>query len=424
MALERVFDCPRTLRRLRSGPLSKLLEGFCNWLLSHGFSRSTIRKHLFNVSHLNEHLRVLKSGICESLSSKDIEGFFRAYPLLCRRGLALEGHVRRVRYSVNRFLDYLRDSGLFDPSSRQEIHQPLLDAYLKWMCHYQHASEGTLEVRRHSTLRFLQWLGPEATPGGLSKLSSERIEGFFISYAQGMGRSARRSMQSALRTFLRFCLHNGYIEQSLEHAVPTLRTYKLATVPRGLTDTQAQQVLRCINRNSHVGRRDYAIVLLLYTYGVRGGQVRALRLEDIDWGRNRILFKALKHGKDSRLPLTPEVGESLLDYLQYSRPSYAYPHVFLTSRAPYHPLSHSSSLSAIVERRIRVAGIEIPNKGAHAFRHCFATRMLHKGHSLKAIADVLGHRHLGTTFIYTKVEFNALRQVALEWPQEVLQCAH
>jgi integrase len=216
-------------------------------------------------------------------------------------------------------------------------------------------------------------------------------------------------------------LHNGYIEQPLDRAVPTLRTYKLATVPRGLSDTQAQQVLLCINRNSHVGRRDYAIVLLLYTYGVRGGQVRALRLEDINWAQNQILFKASKHGKDSLLPLTDEVGEALLDYLQNSRPAYPYPHVFLTSRAPYHPLPHSSSLSAIVDRRIRTAGIQIPSKGAHAFRHCFATRMLQKGHCLKAIADVLGHRHLGTTFIYTKVDFNALRQVALEWPEEVLQ---
>jgi integrase len=168
-----------------------------------------------------------------------------------------------------------------------------------------------------------------------------------------------------------------------------------------------------------VGRRDYAIVQLLYTYGVRGGQVRTLRLEDIDWAQNQILFKASKQGKDSQLPLTAQVGESLLDYLQNSRPPTSYPHVFLTCRAPYHPLPHSSSLSAMVERHIRAAGIELPSKGAHAFRHCFATRMLHKGHSLKAVADVLGHRHLGTTFIYTKVEFNALKQVALEWPQEV-----
>jgi integrase/recombinase XerD len=421
MALEQIFECPKTLKNLRVGPLGNLPDGFCGWLLKHGFSRFTIRNHLSNVSHLNKHLASQGNGLRESLSPKDIAGFFNAYSLLCRQRGGLEGHICRVRYSINRFLYYLRKSGLFDPSSQQKIYRPLLDAYLNWMRHYQHASEGTLGVRCHSISQFLEWLGPDATPEGLSKLNSDRIEAFFVSCVQSMGYSARRSMQSALRTFLRFCLHNAYIEQSLEYAVPTLRIYKLATVPRGLTDTQAQQVLRCINRNSHAGRRDYAIVLLLYTYGVRGGQVRALRLEDINWEQNYILFRALKHGKDSRLPLTPEVGESILDYLGKSRPSYSYPHVFLTSRAPYHPFPYSSSLSAIVERRIRAAGIEIPNRGAHAFRHCFATRMLHKRHSLKEIADVLGHRHLGTTFIYTKVEFHALSQVALEWPQEVPQ---
>ena len=419
MALEHVFECPRTLRRLRSDPLGKLLEGFYCWLLEHGFSRSTIRKHLFNVSHLNEYLSGPSSGVLESVSSTDVEGFLKAYPLQYQKTRAREKHLRRVSYSVHRFLHYLRESGLLDLSPHQEIYQPLLDAYLTWMRRYQHASEGTLKVRSHSIAQFLQWLGPEATPEGLSGLTAERIEDFFISYAQGMGRSARRSMQSALRTFLRFCLHQGYIDRPLDLAVPTLRTYKLATVPRGLSDSEAQQILRSISRMSHVGRRDYAIVQLLYTYGVRGGQVRGLQLEDIDWAQDQILFKGSKHGKDSRLPLTAEVGESLLDYLQNSRPPSSSSQVFLTCRAPYHPLAYPSSLWAIVERHIRAAGVGSPNKGAHAFRHCFATRMLQQGHSLKAIADVLGHRHLSTTFIYTKVDFNALKHVALEWPQEV-----
>ena len=227
-------------------------------------------------------------------------------------------------------------------------------------------------------------------------------------------------MQSALRTFLRFCLYKGYIAHPLDQAVPTLRTYKLATVPRGLTEDEAQKVLQCANQKSHVGRRDYAILQLLYTYGVRGGQVRALQLEDINWTNNSILFKACKCGKDIQLPLTAEVGETVLDYLQNSRPSCSDSHVFLTCRAPYHPLPYSSSLSAIVERHIKAAAVNPPGKGAHAFRHGFATRMLQQGHSLKEIADVLGHRHLGTTFIYTKVDFNSLEQVPLKWPQEVL----
>ena len=147
--------------------------------------------------------------------------------------------------------------------------------------------------------------------------------------------------------------------------MPTWRTYKLATVPRGLTDEQALKVLRGIDRNSNVGRRDYAICQLLYTYGVRGGQVRALRYEDIDWAHNRILFRASKHGKDSLLPLTAQVGESLLEYLKNARPASADPHVFLTSRAPYHALVDSNSLSAVVERYLRKADIEVSTEGSN-----------------------------------------------------------
>lgn len=421
MAMEFVFECPRTLNKLRSGPLGKLLDGFCDWLLEHGFARSTIRNHLSNVNHLNQHLDTRTGAGLKTLSSQDVNGFFKELSLGARNRGPLDQHLSRVRFSVSRFIEYLRACGLFEPLAKTPIYQPLRETYLQWMREHQHAAAGTIDLRSHSISQFLQWLGPQATPQGCLELTAETVERFFLPYAQNMGRSARRSMQAALRTFLRFCLHQGYVQRPLERAVPTWRTYKLATVPRGLTDEQALKVLRGINRNSSVGRRDYAICQLLYTYGVRGGQVRALRYEDIDWAHNRILFRASKHGKDSLLPLTAQVGESLLEYLKRARPACQDLHVFLTCRAPYHALLYSNSLSAMVERYLRKADIQVSSKGAHAFRHGFATRMLQQGHSLKAIADVLGHRHLATTFIYTKVDFNSLKQVGLAWPKEAPQ---
>ena len=116
--------------------------------------------------------------------------------------------------------------------------------------------------------------------------------------------------------------------------------------------------------------------------------------------------------------LTREVGESLLEYLRNARPRGCWPEVFLTCRAPYAPLGRSHAISEIVRRRLRAAGIVVPHRGAHVFRHGFATRMLEQGHSLKAVADVLGHRHLATTFIYAKVDFPALEAVPLPWPEE------
>lgn len=210
MALEQVFKSPRTLGRLRTGPLGKLLEGFCHWLLARGFSRGCIRTHLSNVSHLNQYLGRAMARPRAMVTANDIEGFFKAYPSQCRNQGSLQGHLRRVRWSINRFTDYLGDKGLFDPLVSVPIYQALLDGYLRWLRRYRHVADGTLEVRAHSICRFLQWLGPQATAQGLAKLTAESIETFFLSYAQTMGQSARRSMQAALRTFLCFCLYQGY----------------------------------------------------------------------------------------------------------------------------------------------------------------------------------------------------------------------
>ena len=418
MALEQVFSCPRTLARLRANPLGRLLEEFCRWLLDDGFTRGCIRKHLCYAAHLNQHLGTGADPPRERLSARDVEGFFAAYPGYCRNRGPLAGHLRGVRSSIDRLIAFLRHQGRFDAPRQAPLYQPLLDAYLAWLRKERDVTPGTLELRDRSLTRFLRWLGPQATVEGLSLLGAEQVEGFFLAEAKGQGPAARRSMQAALRTFFRFCFQQGWIGCRLDRAVPTLRTYRLSTLPQGLSEAQAWRVLESVDRTTAVGRRDYAILQLLYRYGVRAGQVRALRLADIRWSDNQILFRATKNGKDSRLPLTREVGESLLEYLRNARPRGCWPEVFLTCRAPYAPLGRSHAISEIVRRRLRAAGIVVPHRGAHVFRHGFATRMLEQGHSLKAVADVLGHRHLDTTFIYAKVDFPALEAVPLPWPEE------
>ena len=420
MSIELVFEASYTIKKLRSGPLGNILDEFCERLLERGYSRGTIRLLLSHVSHLNQYLESQNIGKDDVLSESDINKFFKEYPRYSRNRGPLDKHIRRLRFSINRFVQYLQQLGRFDSQDEPPVFATILEDYLRWMHDERHVTMGTLEVRRHSISEFLKWLGPKATDQGLAELTPEVIEQFFLSYAETSGPSARRSMQAALRTFLRFCLQKGFIQHPLDKAVPTLHTYKLATVPRGLSHKQAQKLLDSVNRKTPVGRRDYAILQLLYAYGVRGGQVRALQLADIQWSKNQILFKALKHGKDSLLPLTQDVGKSLLDYLKKARPDAACPQVFLTSRAPYHRLVRSNALSAIVCRYIIKAHVKVPSKGSHALRHCFATRMVQAGHPLKSVADVLGHRCLSSTFMYSKVDFNALKQVALEWPQEVL----
>ena len=420
MALERVFVSPARIGDLRSSRLGGDLEDFCDWLLSSGFSRSTVRRHLSNVSHLGRYLGSQTAGCRETITAEVVADFFKAYRCEYRNRGSLENHLRCVRSSVNRFIEFLGQKGLSIASGKEAPpYQPLLDGYLKWMREHRYSGESTLKVHRHKIEQFLESLAEDATPEGLSLLSAERIETFFLDYAREMGCSSRRAMQSALRIFLRFCFHEGYVPQGLEHAVPSLRTYKLARVPHGLNEIQAQAVIGSVDRGTDVGRRNYAILTLLHTYGVRGGQVCALQLNDIRWSQDQILFKATKGGKNSLLPLTPQVGESLLDYLRNARPRRAFPEVFLTCRAPYRPMGGPGTVTAIVSKHILQAGIQAAPKGSRTFRHALATRMVADDHPLKTVADVLGHRLLSTTFIYTKIDFPALSQVALEWPEEV-----
>ena len=278
MALEQIFSCPRTLARLQNGPLGELLEGFCQWLIHSGFSRWTIRTHLAHLSHLNTYLGPATAQALAVVTVKDIEGFIRAYPLRCGNRGPLEQHLQRVRQTVDRFIDYLREKGVFEQSVCSPLYQPLLDDYRTWMQRERRVCEGSLVVRCHSLSGFLQRLGSQATVEGMTQLTGDRVEQLFLAQARGMGQAARRSLQSAVRTFLRFCLARGMIHQPLDEAVPTLRTYHLSSVPRALSEEQAQKMLAAVGRSTAVGLRDYAILLLLYTFGVRSGQVRALRV--------------------------------------------------------------------------------------------------------------------------------------------------
>jgi len=208
----------------------------------------------------------------------------------------------------------------------------------------------------------------------MAGLCRASIENLYLEWAEEKSASKRRLMGQALRGFLRFCHERGYTKTLLAGAAPKLRSYRLAETPKVLEPEQIEQVLAATSRDTDVGRRDYAILLTLKTYGVRGGQVARLCLEEVDWRRDEILFRALKGGKDSLLPLTHEVGEALLDYLENSRPESACQELFLTCSPTFRPLNFDSGVSGIVKRRLRAAGIDIPRLAAHGFRYALATR--------------------------------------------------
>jgi integrase len=170
-----------------------------------------------------------------------------------------------------------------------------------------------------------------------------------------------------------------------------------------------------IDRHTAVGRRDYAILLLLARLGLRSSEVVFLDLEDIDWKDGSLSVRG-KGGRRLRLPLPADVGEAIVAYLRHGRPPSSSRRVFLRARAPLRGFLGPSAVGTIVRHALLRAGIDAPTTGAHQFRHGLATEMLRHGASLGEIGELLGHRSPETTKIYTKVDLDALRSLALPWP--------
>jgi len=296
----------------------------------------------------------------------------------------------------------------------------LLAEYTEWMINYRNSSIETVKKHHLYLMLFLNWLNIRIRlkRPKLATLSHDKVEAFYLGYCSNHKSGSCEQMRSVLRVFLRFCFAKGYVTRDLSIAVPTIRTYRLATIPRAISEDDIDCMLRCIDRKTRAGLRDYAIIQLLRNYGVRSKQIRTLCLNDINWRNDEIHFCSMKYGKEVSLPLIPDVGEALLDYLQHGRPECTFPEVFLTLISPVGPIKTPPGFFCIINRRACAAGLKYTRVGPHMFRHAFATRMLQQKNTLKSIADMLGHRCIQTTYIYTKVDFQNLNQVALEWPEE------
>jgi integrase len=199
------------------------------------------------------------------------------------------------------------------------------------------------------------------------------------------------------------------------------RIYADEDIPSALRGEDVQRVLKVTRGDrSVVGLRDYAILTLLATYGLRAGEIVRLRLEDIDWRREVLRVRHSKTGTYSELPLLREPGEAVLRYLEKSRPQSTHREVFLRILAPHRPFKNGSILNCVTRARLQQAGITPEGrKGPHAFRHARAVSLLRSGATLKIIGDVLGHTSPQATGEYLKLATEDLRAVGLELPSGV-----
>jgi len=298
-----------------------------------------------------------------------------------------------------------------------ESHRSLLDDFRTWLARDRGLAPVTIHSSLSSGRRFLERTAGSGDPvTALQGLSAEHIETFFVSLAPANGVGTRRNWQTVMRRLLNFAARRGWLSSLVAKSIPTIRSYRLAHVVRGIEDDQIRQLLESVPDDSPTDLRARAILLMLAVYGVRGGQLRALKLEDVRWKDRLIRFGEHKGGKPILHELLPQVAGALARYIHEARPQGPHREIFLHMRPPHIPLSHGTLVS-IVRHRVTRAGLVTRSKGPHMFRHAFATRLLRAGQPLKTIADLLGHRALGSATIYTKVDEPSLREVANEWPE-------
>jgi site-specific recombinase XerD len=249
----------------------------------------------------------------------------------------------------------------------------------------------------------------------LKKLRASNVTDFVLHDSSRRGRRSAQLMATGLRSFLSFLLQQGRISTNLAAAVPTVAGWRLSELPRFLEAKQVERVLLSCDRRTKVGKRDYAILLLLARLGLRAGEVARLTLDDIDWRAGQLMIQGKGHRMD-RLPLPQDAGQALAAYLQRGRPICSSRHIFIQRNAPHEPLAGPSSICNVVRAALTRAQIRSRHQGAHLLRHSLATTMLRNGASIAQIGQVLRHQLPQTTEIYAKVDLNALRSLALPWP--------
>ena len=397
------------LQRRPVGPLVPWLRGLAEALNARKYSHDTIHQQLRRIVLFSEWLEQQQIEL-PSLSSEDVTQYLRTR--------SLRSQQLSARPSLRHLMDYLRCVGVISPEEPVRPPTPAercVQEYAQYLREQRDLADGTIVNYAIRARNFLQHRF-----GNGEVVLSQLNAGDLIAFvrhetARLTSRGSMKSVTGSLRAFLRYVHAHAARMPDLAHQVPTVAGWAMTSVPRGIAADQVQKMLTSVDRSTPVGRRDYAILLLLSRLGLRASEIAFLTLNDVDW-RAGTLTVTLKGGRRSVYPLTEQIGEAIADYLQNGRPESNDRRVFLRTRSPFRGFRGGGNIGDMVRYRLEIAGVDSPTRGTHQFRHGLATQMLHEGASLGEIGDVLGHRYPNTTRIYSKVDIGALRPLALPWP--------
>jgi len=421
--LETYFAKPETVERIRASWIGSEVERYVGWMADQGYDARSIWRRVPRAVAFGEFAR--QRG---ARDVADLPAHVDAY--VAERVSRHQGHrkngstaqqvAKEVRGPIEQMLRIVVPG--FKGAGRAHQHHPFVEAlpgFFEFLAMDRGLRPASVRQYLHHLRRFEAYLSRvgirklhELSPAVLSAFIAERS-------AKGLSKTTVSNCCGVLRVFLRYASREGVIGSDLSKTVEWPQVYRLSSIPRSISWTEVGRVLAGVDRRTACGRRDYAILLLLVTYGLRGREVAALTLNDIDWKRERLAVPERKAGHSTAFPLSKTVGEAIVDYLQHGRPKTADRHVFFRSAAPLRPIG-SAAVSACATRYLLRAGVQVPRPGSHTLRHTLVQRLVDADFALKEIGDFVGHRSPRSTQIYGKVAVESLRQVALGDGEEVL----
>jgi site-specific recombinase XerD len=328
--------------------------------------------------------------------------------------------TRHVRGAIEQMLR-VAVPGFVGRSRRHATREPFADrapGFSNYLRHERGLREATLDLYDEHLRAFAAYL-TDIGQTDLQMLSPTLVSSFLSKRSAGLKRSTIQARCAVLRVFLRYLYRERLVARDLSLFVEAARCYRLAHVPRSITTEDVRRMLDGVDCHTVLGRRDYAMLLLLVTYGLRAREVAALTLDDLDWHHDRLRIPTRKAGHSTAYPLSPHVGAAILEYLKAGRPITPLRQVFFHVPAPCTPVTQEA-VSHRAAHYLRHAGIVVPRPGSHTLRHSCVQRLIDAGWSLKAIGDYVGHASPASTEIYSKVAIETLREVAIGPGEEVL----
>jgi site-specific recombinase XerD len=421
--LERYFVRPRTVDRIRDSWLGPAIEQYATWLIDHGHATRNLAHRVPILVQFGTFAATHGATRYEDLPAlvdPFVEGWITRTDHRRVPGPPRPRLTREIRGPIEQMLRVVIPD-FVGHTRRRAPREPFADrvaGFFAYLRDERGLREETIAHYGHHLRPFDTYLRDVGVID-LQSLCPVLVSGFITDRSRHLQRTGVRDRCGVLRVFLRYLHRQGVVGRDLSVIIEAPPVYRLATIPRSITWDEVRQLLDTVDRRTVVGRRDYGMLLLLVTYGLRAREVAALTLDDVDWRHDRLRVPERKAGHSTAYPLSPLVGQAIVEYLKAGRPTTSARQIFFRTVAPFEPITHSA-VSCRAAHYLRQAGIAVPRPGSHTLRHTCVQRLVDAGWPLKPIGDYVGHRSPGSTEIYSKVAVETLRDVACGGKEEII----